>query len=74
MMELKISFYGTKSFIKAVNFNENSKKDTAAKTINLEVVGTTDTLLLSWFISGDLSTGVSIGLAELFSKMFILFA
>ena len=44
-----------------------------AKTITWRVIGTTDTLLLSWFISGDLSIGISVGLVELFSKMILYY-
>ena len=44
-----------------------------AKTITWRIIGTTDTLLLSWFISGDLSIGISVGLVELFSKMILYY-
>ena len=44
-----------------------------AKTISWRAIGTTDTLLLSWFISGDLSIGISAGLVELFSKMILYY-
>jgi uncharacterized membrane protein len=43
------------------------------KTISWRLVGTTDTLLLSWFITGDLSIGISVGLVELFSKMILYY-
>lgn len=40
-----------------------------AKTISYRVLGTLDTLLLSWFISNDISVGIKIGLLELVTKM-----
>jgi len=43
------------------------------KTISWRLVGTTDTLLLSWFISGDLSLGISVGFIELFTKMILFY-
>jgi uncharacterized membrane protein len=44
-----------------------------AKTITWRIVGTIDTLILAWFISGDLNTGVQIGLFELFTKMILYY-
>ena len=44
-----------------------------AKTVSWRVIGTTDTLILSWFISGNLSIGISVGLVELFSKMILYY-
>lgn len=43
------------------------------KTVSWRILGTTDTLILSWFISGDLSVGVSVGLTELFTKMILYY-
>lgn len=44
-----------------------------AKTITWRVIGTLDTLLLSWFITGDLTTGVKIGSVELITKMILYY-
>ena len=44
-----------------------------AKTISWRIVGTTDTLVLSWIISGDISIGIYVGLIELFSKMILYY-
>ena len=44
-----------------------------AKTITWRAIGTLDTLLLSWFISGNLSTGIKIGAAELLTKMILYY-
>ena len=44
------------------------------KTITWRVIGSLDTLLLSWFISGDLSTGIQIGVVEVVTKMILYYA
>jgi uncharacterized membrane protein len=44
-----------------------------AKSLTWRLVGTTDTMLLSWFISGDLSVGLKIGAFELLTKMIIYY-
>lgn len=51
-----------------INIKE-SKKRHLLKTITWRVAGTLDTITLAWFISGDMSTGLEIGLAELITKM-----
>ncbi len=43
------------------------------KTVSWRVVGTIDTILLGWFITGEISTGAKIGGLELFTKMFLYF-
>lgn len=45
-----------------------------AKTITWRVVGTLDTLVISWVVSGALETGVKIGLSELVTKMILYYA
>ena len=44
-----------------------------AKTITWRILGTLDTLLLSWFISNDFSIGVQIGFFELVTKMILYY-
>jgi uncharacterized membrane protein len=43
------------------------------KTITWRVVGTIDTILIGWFISGDPAVGLSIGGVEVFTKMILYF-
>lgn len=45
------------------------KKRHLAKAITWRIVGTVDTMLLGWLISGDIRVGASIGLLELITKM-----
>ncbi|SDH01865.1 DUF2061 domain-containing protein [Winogradskyella thalassocola] len=44
-----------------------------AKTITWRIIGTLDTLLLSWFISGDFSIGVQMGAYEMVTKMVLYY-
>lgn len=48
---------------------DTSYKRHIAKTITWRVVGTIDTIILSWLISGDPFTGLKIGFAEVITKM-----
>jgi uncharacterized membrane protein len=50
-----------------------SYKRHIAKTITWRVIGTLDTILLSWLITGSLKWGVTIGGVELFTKMFLYY-
>ncbi|WP_042492101.1 DUF2061 domain-containing protein [Aequorivita sublithincola] len=50
-----------------------SRKRHIAKTITWRMVGTLDTILLSWFITGNPWTGLKIGLAEVFTKMILYY-
>ena len=43
------------------------------KTLTQRIVGTIDTILLSWWISGDPLIGLSIGGAEVITKMLLYF-
>lgn len=44
-----------------------------AKTVTWRFIGTLDTLLLSWFISGDMSVGIKVGGLELVTKMILYY-
>ena len=43
------------------------------KTISWRLVGTLDTILLSWFITGSWKLGLSIGGVEVVTKMVLYF-
>ncbi|NJB71495.1 putative membrane protein [Saonia flava] len=51
----------------------DSQKRHLIKTITWRVVGTIDTILLSWFISGNPLTGLKIGFAEVLTKMILYY-
>lgn len=43
------------------------------KSISWRIVGTIDTVLISWIITGELTTAFSIGAIELVTKMVLYF-
>ncbi|MGA0277491.1 MAG: DUF2061 domain-containing protein [Candidatus Kariarchaeum pelagius] len=43
------------------------------KTITWRIVGTIDTIILGWLISGDPTIGLSVGGAELATKMILYY-
>ncbi|WP_411030216.1 DUF2061 domain-containing protein [Spongiimicrobium sp. 3-5] len=48
-------------------------KRSIAKSISWRVIGTLDTILISWIVTGTLSVAFSIGIVELFTKMALYF-
>lgn len=52
---------------------DNSRKRHIAKAITWRLVGTIDTILLSWVISGNPFTGLKIGFAEVTTKMLLYY-
>lgn len=50
-----------------------SYKRHVAKTITWRLVGTLDTILLSWIITGELLSSLKIGLAEVITKTVLYF-
>ena len=49
------------------------RKRHVAKTISWRIIGTMDTMLLGWLISGNPMIGVKVGLAELITKMVLYY-
>lgn len=52
---------------------EESKKRHLAKTVTWRIIGTIDTMILAWIISGDSMIGVKVGLAEVVTKMVLYY-
>jgi uncharacterized membrane protein len=50
-----------------------SHKRHVLKTITWRIIGTIDTILLGWVISGDPTIGLSVGGAELATKMILYY-
>ena len=50
-----------------------SHKRHIAKTITWRIVGTLDTMLLGWLITGDPMVGIKVGGLELFTKMLLYY-
>ena len=43
------------------------------KTISWRIVGTADTIILGWIITGNITIGAKIGMLELVTKMVLYF-
>jgi uncharacterized membrane protein len=43
------------------------------KTISWRIVGTLDTIMISYFVTGEVSMAISIGSVELFSKLILYY-
>ena len=52
---------------------EENIKRSVAKTISWRVIGTLDTVIVSWLITGTLALAFSIGVLEFGSKMLLYF-
>lgn len=50
-----------------------SRKRHLAKTVTWRMVGTLDTMLLAWWISGNPVIGLQVGLAEIITKMVLYY-
>lgn len=52
---------------------DQSHKRHIAKTITWRFIGTIDTVILAWVITGDWKTGLHIGLVEIVTKMLLYY-
>ena len=50
-----------------------SYKNTLKKTISWRIVGTIDTMVLAWLITGNLKVGLAIGGVETVTKLILYF-
>lgn len=53
--------------------SDDKLKRSLAKTISWRVIGTIDTIVISWIITGTLALAFSIGAVELITKMALYF-
>lgn len=53
--------------------SDTSYKRHISKTVTWRIIGTMDTILLSWLITGDAFVGLKIGLVETVTKMVLYF-
>jgi uncharacterized membrane protein len=49
------------------------KKRHIAKAVSWRIVGTLDTVLVGWYVTGDPLIGASIGAIEIFTKVFLYY-
>ena len=50
-----------------------SYKRHIAKTLSWRIIGTLDTMIISWFVTGSWKWGLTIGGIEVFTKMVLYF-
>jgi len=67
------SVFSVNSKKKSVDASEEKIKRSIAKTVSWRVIGTLDTILISWLITGTIALAISIGAIELVSKMGLYF-
>jgi len=53
--------------------SEENVKRSIAKTVSWRIIGTLDTVVVSWLITGTFAFAISIGTIELFTKMILYF-
>ncbi len=53
--------------------NSESPKRSIVKSISWRAIGTLDTIMISWIVTGTLSLAFSIGFIELITKMVLYF-
>ena len=51
----------------------DKKRRSVVKTISWRTLGTIDTIIISWFVVGDINFAVTIGGIEVFTKMALYF-
>jgi len=61
-----------KSAVSKKNTDEKIKRS-VVKTLSWRAVGTIDTILISWLLTGALTLALSIGAVELITKMILYF-
>ena len=62
----------TDIFLKTLNKDPTVKRH-LLKTVSWRIIGSIDTVLLGWFITGEINIGAKIGGLELFTKMLLYF-
>lgn len=59
------------------NYKSDKKSEkplrSIVKSISWRIIGTMDTMLISWIVTGELKVALSIGVVELFTKMLLYF-
>ena len=60
------------AFVEDRNYSEKPVRS-ILKSISWRMIGTIDTILISWLITGEVTLALSIGIIELFTKMVLYF-
>ncbi len=57
----------------ATDIKSEKPKRSIVKSLSWRIIGTIDTVLISWLVTGTLTVAFSIGTVELFTKMILYF-
>jgi uncharacterized membrane protein len=63
------SVIGPKTKVESVSISDDNIGRNMAKTVSWRMIGTIDTIIISWIVTGTLALAFSIGAIELISKM-----
>ncbi len=67
------SVFRPKTKVETANISDDNLSRSLAKTLSWRVIGTIDTIIISWIVTGTLALAFSIGAIELISKMALYF-
>ncbi|OEK03502.1 hypothetical protein BFP97_19125 [Roseivirga sp. 4D4] len=59
--------------IETISNKSDSNLKSIAKTISWRIVGTIDTMLIAYFVTGEVAMALSIGSVEVVSKMILYY-
>ena len=62
-----------KTKVGSVSISDDNLSRSFAKTVSWRVIGTIDTIIISWIVTGTLALAFSIGAIEFVSKMALYF-
>lgn len=60
-------------FFSSKSQENDSHGKSVIKAISWRIIGTIDTILISWWLTGTLAIALSIGSIEIFSKFFLYY-
>ena len=72
-MILNLFFNTDKKDSLAVSKNSERPVRSIVKSISWRIVGTADTVVVSWIITGKVTLAITIGIVEFMTKMFLYF-
>jgi len=67
------AFINSRAHKKEATVSSEKTIRSAVKTISWRIIGTLDTIVISWIITGELAIAFSIGSIEMITKMILYF-
>lgn len=69
----KSKYYENTDAMKANDKAKDKAKRSIVKSISWRLIGTLDTIIISWFITGEVAMALTIGSIEIVTKMLLYF-